>query len=92
MELSDNLIEFSKEEKSFVNNLFEREARRERIIATNKKEKQQTCSPPAPVMRAEPDEDIIQLASEHYFKTIKDERDSRALKMQKMLETSEKFI
>ena len=43
-------------------------------------------------MRAEPDEDIIQLASEHYFKTIKDERDSRALKMQKMLETSEKFI
>ena len=93
MELSDNLIEFSKEEKSLINNLFEREAKRERIIATNQKE-MQTCnsSPVKTIVKTEPSEDIIQLASDHYFNTIKNERDSRALKMQKMLETQEKYI
>ena len=94
MELSDNLIEFSKEEKCSINNLFERETRRERIISTNQKE-MQTCSNPPPVLptkKAQPTEDKIELASEHYYRTIKDERDSRALKMQKMLETQEKYI
>lgn len=94
MELSDNLREFSKEEKSSINNLFERESRRERILSTIQKEEQMlACNPPPPPTRkAEPEEDQIKLAEEHYYKTIKQERDSRALKMQKMLETSEKYI
>ena len=95
MELSDNLREFSKEEKSSINSLFERESRRERILSTIQKEEQMlACNPPPPpIMRkAEPREDQIKLAEEHYYKTIKEERDSRALKMQKMLETSEKYI
>ena len=51
------------------------------------------CNPPPPPTRkAEPKEDQIKLAEEHYYKTIKEERDSRAQKMQKMLETSEKYI
>ena len=54
----------------------------------------QTCnsSPVKTIVKTEPSEDIIQLASDHYFNTIKNERDSRALKMQKMLETQEKYI
>ena len=95
LELSDNLIEFSKEEKCSINSLFERESRRERIISTNLKE-MQTCNPPPPplpIMKAEPDyEDKIELASEHYFRTIKEERDLRALKMKKIMETQEKYI
>ena len=48
--------------------------------------------PPIPMRKAEPEEDQIKLAEEHYYKTIREERDSRSLKMQKMLETSEKYI
>ena len=94
MELSDNLREFSKEEKSSINNLFERESRRERILSTIQKEEQMlACQPPPiPMRKAEPEEDQIKLAEENYYKTIREERDSRSLKMQKMLETSEKYI
>ena len=55
----------------------------------------QTCNPPPPlpIMKPEPNyEDKIELASEHYFRTIKEERDLRALKMKKIMETQEKYI
>mgnify|MGYP001400029632 CR=1 FL=1 len=38
LKLSETLAEFSREEKSIINNLFERETRRERILGTIQKE------------------------------------------------------
>ena len=64
MELSDNLREFSKEEKSSINNLFERESRRERILSTIQKEEEMlACNPPPPpVRKADSEVDLPRVA------------------------------
>ena len=97
LQYSDSLLEFSKDEKLVINNLFDRETRRERILCTLEKEEyfsskttfqgQQNNDDSADTMRRS-----LLEAEEHYFETIKNERDHRVAQIQQMFETEEKDI
>ena len=94
LKLSENLVEFSKDERSTLSNLFERETRRERILSTILKEEGCVQKNTQTVDNEKDDayENRINMAEEHYFETIKNERDLRVAQMQKMIETEEKDI
>ena len=90
MKFSESLTEFSKDEKSFVNNLFDRETRRERILNTIEKEesfanKMGGDNVGVVVERQDSIEDRIKQAEDHYYDTIKKERDLRVTQLQKMM-------
>ena len=97
LQYSDSLLEFSKDEKLVINNLFDRETRRERILCTIEKEEyfsskttlqgQQNNDDSADTMK----KSLLE-AEEHYFETIKNERDHRVAQIQQMFETEEKDI
>ena len=97
LQYSDSLLEFSKDEKLVINNLFDRETRRERILCTLEKEEyfsskttlqgQQNNDDSADTMKRS-----LLEAEEHYFETIKNERDHRVAQIQQMFETEEKDI
>ena len=94
MKLSENLVEFSKDERSTISNLFEQETRRERILNTIMKE-EECVQKNAQTIENENDdayENRIKMAEEHYYDTIKNERDLRVAQMQKMIEREEKDI
>lgn len=94
LQFSDSLTEFSKEERTSVNNLFERETRRERILSTIEKEE---CfnSKNALKIHFEPEDNMeekLKKAEEHYYETIKNERDQRVASIQKMFDSEERDI
>ena len=94
LKLSENLVEFSKDERSTISNLFERETRRERILSTIMKE-EECVQKNVQIIENEKDdvfENRIRMAEEHYYETIKNERDLRVAQMQKMIEREEKDI
>ena len=94
MKLSENLVEFSKDERSTISNLFERETRRERILNTIMKEEECVQKNTQTIENENDDayENRIKMAEEHYYDTIKNERDLRVAQMQKMIEREEKDI
>ena len=94
MKLSENLVEFSKDERSTISNLFERETRRERILSTIMKEEGCVQKNLQTIENEKDDvfENRIRMAEEHYYETIKNERDLRVAQMQKMIEREEKDI
>ena len=94
--MSDSLVEFSKDERAAVSSLFDRETRRERILAAAAREAEVT---PVPAPRGEvtpeaglPVEERIREAEAHYFETIKSERDLRVAQLQRMAQTEERDI
>ena len=94
MKLSENLVEFSKDERSTISNRFERETRRERILNTIMKEEECVQKNARTIENENDDayENRIKMAEEHYYDTIKNERDLRVAQMQKMIEREEKDI
>ena len=73
-----------------VNNLFDRETRRERILNTIEKEesfanKISNDNSGVVFERQDSIEDKIKQAEEHYYDTIKKERDLRVSQLQKMM-------
>ena len=95
LRMSDSLVEFSKDERAAVSSLFDRETRRERILAAAAREAEVT---PVPAPRGEaaeaglPVEERIREAEAHYFETIKSERDLRVAQLQRMAQTEERDI
>ena len=86
LKLSETLAEFSREEKSIINNLFERETRRERILGTIQKE-EILANKNGQVNFAVQEitmEERIQRAEEHYFEVIKIERERRVTQLEKI--------
>ena len=86
LKLSETLAEFSREEKSIINNLFERETRRERILGTIQKE-EILANKNGQVNFAVQEltmEERIQSAEEHYFEVIKIERERRVTQLEKI--------
>ena len=86
LKLSETLNEFSREEKSIINNLFERETRRERILGTIQKE-ESLANRSGQMHHAEAEitlEERIQRAEQHYFEVIKTERERRVTQLEKI--------
>ena len=86
LKLSETLAEFSREEKSIINNLFERETRRERILGAIQKE-ESLANKNGQVNFAVQEltmEERIQSAEEHYFEVIKIERERRVTQLEKI--------
>ena len=86
LRVSETLNEFSREEKSIINNLFERETRRERILGTIQKE-ESVVNKGGQMHHAEDEislEERIQRAEQHYFEVIKTERERRVTQLEKI--------
>ena len=94
LKFSDSLTVFSKEERSSVNNLFDRETRRERILSTIEKEESFNNKNVVKIHVDTEDnmEEKLKKAEEHYYETIRNERDQRVASIQKLFDSEEKDI
>ena len=94
LKFSDSLTVFSKEERSSVNNLFDRETRRERILSTIEKEESFNNKNVVKIHVDTEDnmEKKLKKAEEHYYETIRNERDQRVASIQKLFDSEEKDI
>ena len=94
IQVSDSLTQFSKAERSSVNNLFDRETRREKILSTIEREEGFNSRNIVKVHVESEDntEENLRKAEEHYYETIKNERDQRVASIQKMFDSDEKDI